>query len=39
MNFKTANGRGLPWSIKKEICLLLNFLTEGYVFPVPLDHK
>lgn len=39
MDFKTTNGRGLPWSIKKEISLLFSFMSEGYVFPMPTDHR
>jgi hypothetical protein len=39
MDFKAANGRSLPWSLKKEACLLLNQLKEGYVFPTPTDHR
>ena len=39
MEFKAANGRSLPWSLKKEACLLLSNLREGYVFPTPTDHR
>ncbi len=39
LEFKTTNGRGLPWSIKKEATLLLSFITDGYVFPMPTDHR
>jgi hypothetical protein len=39
MEFKAANGRGLPWSLKKEVCLIMNQLKEGYIFPTPTDHK
>lgn len=39
MDFKTTNGRGLPWSIKKEISILYNSVCENYVFPMPSDHR
>lgn len=39
MDFKTTSGRGLPWSLKKEIAILFNFTKEGYVFPMPSDHR
>ena len=39
MDFKTINGRGLPWSIKKEVALLFSFMSEEYVFPMPTDHR
>lgn len=39
MDFKAVNGRSLPWSLKKEACLLLSYLREGYVFPTPTDHR
>jgi hypothetical protein len=40
MEFKSSNGRGLPWSIKKEVVLLLNFMTpEGYALPIPTDNR
>ncbi len=39
MEFKTTNGRGLPWSLKKEIAILYSFTKEGYVFPMPSDHR
>ena len=39
MDFKFGNGRGLPWSLKKEIALLFNAIKEGYVFPMPSDHR
>ena len=34
-----AGGRGLPWFLKKEVCLVLNFLKDSYAFPTPTDHK
>lgn len=39
MEFKMAGGRGLPWFLKKEACLVLHFSRDGYVFPTPSDHK
>ena len=39
MNFKTTNGRGLPWSLKKEVSILFKFTKEGYIFPMPSDHR
>jgi len=39
MDFKTTNGRGLSWSIKKEITLLFSFMSDDYVFPMPTDHR
>jgi hypothetical protein len=39
MNFKTTNGRGLPWSLKKEVSILFKFTKQGYIFPMPTDHR
>lgn len=39
MDFKAVNGKSLPWSIKKQACLLLSYLREGYIFPTPTDHR
>ena len=39
LEFKYGNGRGLPWSLKKEIAVLMHFMREGYVFPMPSDHR
>ena len=39
MKFKCVNGKTLPWSLKKQVCILYNFVIDQFNFEIPTDHR
>lgn len=39
MKFKCVNGKALPWSLKKQVCILYKFLIDQFSFEIPFDYR